>query len=79
MLQFFPFVGWLAAGTSVVMLVLLHLSGDLTPGRGAAFTLWLLLALYCQFFVASPLIAAGGLALQTLLAIYLIMRWRLDG
>lgn len=79
MLLFFPFLGWLAAATSAVMLAMLHLSGGLTPGRGAAFTVCLLLALYCQFFVASPMIAAGGLTLQTLLAIYLIMRWRLGG
>jgi len=73
----FPFAGWLAAATSVIMLALLHALGELPPRQRAVLAGCLLLAGYCQFFASSPLVAAGGLALQTALAIYLTVRWRL--
>lgn len=76
MLQFFPFVGWLAAATSVVMLVMLWADGELRPRGLAIAATWLLIAGYCQFCTASPTISAAGLALLTLLAIGLIVRWR---
>jgi hypothetical protein len=77
MLAFFPVLGWLAAGTAVVMLVMLQALGALPLRQRATLVACLLLAGYCQFFAESPLVAAGGLALQTMLAIYLIVRWRL--
>jgi hypothetical protein len=76
MLALFPFVAWLAALTSVVMLILLASIGELGRLGGAIRVSWLLLALYCQFFGASAIVAAVGLCLQTMLAIYLIARWR---
>lgn len=77
MLQLFPFARWLAIVTSLVMVTLLATTGELGWRRGALAALWLLAAGYCQFFGPSAAIAAVGLALQTLLAIYLILRWRL--
>jgi hypothetical protein len=77
-LQFFPFVGWLAAATSVTMLAMLAAAGELRA-RGAAFVVALFVtAAYCQFFSASAIVSAAGLGLQTLLAIALIVRWRLS-
>ena len=38
---------------------------------------WFLVALYCQFFRAGGL-AAAGLVLQTVLAVYLIVRFKLS-
>jgi hypothetical protein len=76
MLQLFPFVSWLAAATCVVMLVMLWATGESRRGLAIA-TVWLLAAGYCQFFAASPIISAVGRALLTLLAIGLIVRWRL--
>jgi hypothetical protein len=76
MLVLFPFVAWLAALTSVVMLILLASIGELGPLGGVILVSWLLFAVYCQFFGASPIVAAIGLGLQTILAIYLIARWR---
>ena len=77
MLAFFPFAGWLAIVTSAIMLAMLFAVGELQPRQGAVLAGCLLLAGYCQFFAESPLVAAGGLALQTALAIYLTVRWRL--
>lgn len=79
MLQLFPFLGWLAVGTSVTLLVMLFAGGDLRPRSGALVLACLLAAAYGQFFGSSAVIAAGGLVLQTLLAIGLIVRWRLTG
>ncbi len=76
MLSLFPFVGWLAAATSVVLLAMLWSSGDLGAGPGLAAIAWLLGAGYCQLS-GHWAISAIGLAMQTLLAITLIVRWRL--
>ena len=76
MLVLFPFVAWLAALTSVVMLILLASIGELGRLGGVVLVCWLLLALSCQFLGASAIVAAIGLSLQTMLAIYLIARWR---
>jgi uncharacterized membrane protein len=76
MLQLFPFFTWLAAGTSVVMLVLRGASGELRWSSAIALGAWLLIAGGCQFLGRSAIVSAVGLALQTLLAIYLILRWR---
>jgi hypothetical protein len=76
MLQLFPFVTWLAAGTSLVMLVLLGASGELGRLSAVASAAWLLIAGGCQFLGRSAIVSAIGLCLQTLLAIYLILRWR---
>lgn len=78
MLLFFPFVAWLAAATSVVMLVMLYAAGELR-GRSGSFAVALcLVAASCQFAGDSQVIIVLGLALQTLLAIGLILRWRMS-
>jgi hypothetical protein len=77
MLLFFPFLTWLAAATSLAVMMMLAAAGDLRP-RGAAVVVALFLgAAYCQFLSGSSGLAAAGLGVQTLLAIALIVRWRL--
>jgi hypothetical protein len=78
MLQLFPFATFLAAATSLTMLVMLFASGDLRPLAGIAAVATFLIGAYCQFLSGSPLVAAAGLGLQTLLAIVLIVKWRLS-
>jgi hypothetical protein len=73
----FPFAGWLAAVTSLVMLVILAAAGELRVRSGAVSIVLFLLAAYGQFFSGSAGVAAAGLGLQTLLAVGLIIRWRL--
>jgi hypothetical protein len=77
-LQFFPFVGWLAAATSVAMLVMLASAGELRARSGGAMIALFLIAAYYQFFSGSAIGSAAGLTLQTLLAISLIVWWRLS-
>ena len=79
MLQIFPFLAWIAPGTSAVLLVFLWSLGELGPRALAVLVGWFLLAGYCQFFSGSAVAAAAGLALQTILAVYLLFRWRLHG
>jgi hypothetical protein len=76
MLILAPILVWLAAGASAVLIVMLWSSGDLGPRGFAVAAAWLLAAGYCQFSATSPLVSAIGLALQTLLAAGLIIRWR---
>jgi hypothetical protein len=64
--------------TSAVLLVLLAWLGDLRWRAGAILVVAFVAFLYCQFFGQSALVAAIGLGLQTMLAIYLIVRWRLS-
>ena len=71
-------VGWLAAATSLAMLVMLATAGELRPRGGAIFVTLFVIAASCQFLSASAIVGAAGLALQTLLAIALIVRWRLS-
>ena len=76
MLLIFPFVVWLAPVVSLVMILMLSSAGDLRA-RGVVLALtWFVFAGYCQFLGRSAIVAAGGVALQTVLAIGLIARWR---
>ena len=77
MLQLFPFVAWAAIVTSVVLLAVLFALGGLSTRGLAILALWCGVAAYCQFFGASAAVSAAGLVLQTLLAISLILRWRI--
>jgi len=77
-IQFIPFISWLAALTSVVTMGLLWTSGELGPRAGAALCAWFLVALYLQIFGASVMVAAIGLSLQTILAAYLSIRLKLS-
>jgi hypothetical protein len=76
-LQLFPFLAWLAAATSVVVLLMLAAAGELRLGSGLLLAGAVLAAGCCQFWARSALLSAAGLAVQTLLAIALIVRWRL--
>jgi hypothetical protein len=76
-LQIFPFLTWLAAITSGVLLAALWNLGELRRYSLAALLGWFLLAGYCQFLAGSPVVAALGLLLQTILAICLSLRWKL--
>lgn len=78
MIQFIPFISWLAAITSVVTMGILWASGEFGPRVGAALCIWFLVALYLQMFGASMLVAAIGFALQTILAVYLSIRLKLS-
>lgn len=76
MLQFFPFAAYLAVVTSTTLLAILWSAGDLEHRQGLALAGWLIVAAYCQFFGSSMTLVAGGLALQTILALYLIVYWK---
>ena len=71
------FLAPLAILTSIVVLVLLVAMGDVGPRGGAVLACLLLAAGYAQFFGGSMLVVVAGLGCQTVLAIYLIVRWRL--
>jgi len=77
-LQLFPFVVYLAPFTSAVVLVMLASAGELRWRAGLGLGALFAVAAYCQFFHGSAVVAAAGLGLQTLLAIYLLVRWRLS-
>lgn len=79
MLQIFPFLAWLAAITSGVLIVRLWISGELGRLAGSVLVGWFLVAAFCQFRGASALSTTAGLVLQTILAIYLILRWKVSG
>jgi hypothetical protein len=72
-----PFLALLAVLTSIVMIVLFFLNGDLGIRTGVVVVAWCAAAGWAQFFSTSAMVAAAGLAVQTLLAIYLLVRWRL--
>ena len=79
MLPILPFLTWLAAITSAVLLVFLW---DLGVLRRFSLVITIgvfLVAGYCQFFSGSPMVAALGVALQTMLAVYLMARWKFSG
>ena len=78
MIQFIPFISWLAAITSAVTMGILWTTGDLGWRAGVALCAWFLLALYLQIFGASMIVAAIGLSLQTILAAYLSIRLKLS-
>ena len=77
MLHLLPFLAWLGAIVSLVILVLLRIFGgvdrrSLLPLFGA-----FLVAAYAQFVSRSDLVNKVGLVLQTLLAVYLLVRIKL--
>ena len=76
MLQVFPFIAWLATVTSAVLLILLWILGEVRRRDVALLAGGFVLAAYCQFAAGSPVVAAVGLILQTILAVYLLLRWR---
>lgn len=76
MLIVFPFLAWIAAAMSGALLVALWMMGDLGRREAALLTGWFLAAVCCQFLGKTEGVITVGLALQTVLAIYLIARWR---
>jgi hypothetical protein len=79
MLDVLPFLAWLAAITSGVVLAVLWSGGELRPRSRLLLSPWFLLAAYLQFLGRSPVQSAMGLLLQTMLAVVLIVRSRLSG
>lgn len=78
MLEILPFLAWLAAILSAVHLLVLWNIDELRQ-RSLVFLLgWFLLAAYCQFLGGSMILRAVGLLLQTLLAVTLVVRFRLS-
>jgi hypothetical protein len=76
-LSLISFLAPLAILTSIVTLVLLVAMGDVGRRGAAVCAAWLLAAGYAQFFGPSLAVSVVGLGVQTLLAIYLIVRWHL--
>jgi hypothetical protein len=74
----FPWLPWLAAIVSGVLLVALWVECELSGRGGTILIAWFLVAAYCQFFTLSAGVSVAGLALQTILAIYLIIRWKIQ-
>ena len=79
MLQILPFLTWAAALTSVVLLVVLWMMEELSPRARAVVVAWLLIAAWLQFLSGTMLWSAVGLGLQTILAVYLLFRWKWAG
>ena len=77
MLQILPFLTWLAAVASGVLLAVLWNLGELRRYTGAALLAWFLLAGCFQFFGNTPIVSAVALLFQTILAIALFLRWKL--
>jgi hypothetical protein len=75
-LQLFPFSAWIALVTSTCLLVILWSCGDIGATQGVALSVWLVVAGYLQFFGESMTTVAVGLALQTVLTLYLILYWK---
>jgi hypothetical protein len=74
MLQIFPFLAWIAALASLVLLILLWMSGEIAPKSVVPLSGAFLVAAYGQFVSGSQLVNTVGLVLQTSLAICLIVR-----
>ena len=77
MFLFFPWLAWIAAAASLVLLVVLWRLGEVRQGSLAPLAGAFLVAAYGQFISASAVVNSVGLVLQTILAIYLIVRFRL--
>lgn len=77
-MQFLPFLALVAPVASVALLIGEYVSGDLERRGAIALGAMIAAAAYCQFFAGAAIVSAMGLAMQTLLAIYLILRWRLS-
>lgn len=78
MLYIFPFLTWFAAIASGVLLYFLWDIEDLRGYKAVGHLAWFVAAGYCQFFRSTPVVTALGLAAQTLLAIVLLVRWKIS-
>jgi hypothetical protein len=78
-LQVLPFVAWLAPLVSAVLLIV-SWADEESQGIGLVIASVLFaIAAYGQFLAGPGWVHTAGLPLQTLLAIYLLVRWRLEG
>jgi hypothetical protein len=69
-------LGWLALLVSAVLLVTFARDGSLAGKSLAIHVCWFVAAAGLQFFGASAGTSAAGRLLQTILAVYLILRWK---
>jgi hypothetical protein len=76
MLYLLPFLAWIAAITSGVLLFALWEMGELRRYGGASLLGWFLAAGYCQLFGSTPVVSAIGLVFQSILAVARIVRFR---
>ena len=77
MLQLLPFSAWIALVTSTRLRGILWTFGEVSTRQGTMLSVWLAVAAYFQFFGESMTTVAVGLVLQTVLALYLILYWKL--
>lgn len=77
MLQVLPFLPWLATATSATLLIVLWRTGELSPRTLVVLLAWFGIAACCEFGPFSTGLSTTGLVFQTILAILLIVRWRL--
>jgi hypothetical protein len=73
----FPFLAYLAPIVSATVLLGLALTGSLRGGPLGVALLICAVAVYAQFF-GELMVSVGGMGVQTLLAVYLLVRWRLS-
>lgn len=79
MMTLFPWLAWLAATSSCVLLAIRWSTDDATPrARLIVLSAWFLLAACLQFAGSSDSAVATGLALQTVLAVLLIIWWKVE-
>jgi hypothetical protein len=69
-------VTWLALVTSAVLVVVLWKLGDLGVFHALVVVVCCAAAAYLQFFGGSGIATAIGVGAQSLLAIYLVLRWK---
>ena len=79
MLHLLPFPAWLATATSATLLIVNWRTGELSPGALLVLLAWFAVAVCCEFGAFSSGVSTTGLVLQTILAIVLLVRWRLAG
>jgi hypothetical protein len=74
-LVLYPALMWVAPIASGLFLFVQWREGGAGPTKTTIGLAWFVLALYLQFFTHSPVLAAMGLVLQTLLAVTLVAIW----
>lgn len=79
MLDWFPFLTWIAPISSAILLALLWMEGEVRRRTGLLVLLVFVVAVYCQFFASSAVVSAVGLCVQTVLAVGLLLRWKASG
>ena len=78
MVQVFPFVAWLAPLISAALLIVSWANEESRGISLAVASVLFAIASYGQFLADTGWAHTAGLPLQTILAIYLLLRWRLE-